>query len=146
MSEQSEENDFLPATEARQDVAALIKKMQEQLASLEKKIDILINQSQARPFGEKHFAKPFRSFGHPRRRFAKEQDNFSGEKRSYPGRHFEKRDGRENREFDRKKKAYDHSPESDFGQKRHFKKSYRGEKRGFDQKKKPFFYKRKDRG
>jgi hypothetical protein len=120
--------------------------MQEQLASLEKKIDILINQSQARPFGEKHFSKPFRSFGHPQRRFAKEHDNFSGEKRSYPGHHFEKRDGRENREFDRKKKAYGHSPESDSGQERHFKKRYRGEKKGFDQKKKPFFYKRKGRG
>ena len=67
MSEHSEENEELsvpPQTDA--DVVSLIKKMQQQLNFLEKKIDILIGQSPERPFREreKRFSKPFRpSFG-----------------------------------------------------------------------------------
>ncbi len=67
MSEHSKENEDLsvsPQTDS--DVVSLIKKMQQQLNFLEKKIDILIGQSPERPFGdrEKRFSKPFRpSFG-----------------------------------------------------------------------------------
>lgn len=67
MSEHSEENEDLsvpPQTDS--DVVSLIKKMQQQLNFLEKKIDILIGQSPERPFRdrEKRFSKPFRpSFG-----------------------------------------------------------------------------------
>ena len=70
MSEHSEENEELvapPPTDS--DVISLIKKMQQQLNYLEKKIDILIGGGQApeRPFRdrEKRFSKPsFRpSFG-----------------------------------------------------------------------------------
>lgn len=144
MSEQFKHNDFSASPE--QDVAALIRKMQQQLSLLEKKIDILINQSSDRPFREKHFSKPFRSFGHPHRRFNREYDNPSGEKSFDHGRHFEKRHGEENRGFDHKKKAYDNSQESNFGQGHHFDKRHSGEKREFDKRNKPFYYKRKDRG
>ena len=67
MSEHSEENEELsvpPQTDS--DVVSLIKKMQQQLNFLEKKIDILIGQSPERPFRdrEKRFSKSFRpSFG-----------------------------------------------------------------------------------
>jgi len=68
MSEHTEDNEELsvpPQTDS--DVVSLIKKMQQQLNYLEKKIDLLIGgQSPERPFRdrEKRFSKPFRpSFG-----------------------------------------------------------------------------------
>ena len=67
MSEHSKENEELSVPpQADSDVVSLIKKMQQQLNFLEKKIDILIGQSPERPFRdrEKRFSKPFRpSFG-----------------------------------------------------------------------------------
>lgn len=67
MSEHLEENEELSVPpQADSDVLSLIKKMQQQLNFLEKKIDILIGQSPERPFRdrEKRFSKPFRpSFG-----------------------------------------------------------------------------------
>ena len=67
MSEHSQENEELNVpSQADSDVVSLIKKMQQQLNFLEKKIDILIGQSPERPFRdrEKRFSKPFRpSFG-----------------------------------------------------------------------------------
>ena len=67
MSEHSEENeDIAVPPPADSDVVSLIKKMQQQLNFLEKKIDILIGQSPEKPFRdrEKRFSKPFRpSFG-----------------------------------------------------------------------------------
>jgi len=67
MSEHSEENEELSVPpQADSDVVSLLKKMQQQLNFLEKKIDILIGQSPEKPFRdrEKRFSKPFRpSFG-----------------------------------------------------------------------------------
>jgi hypothetical protein len=148
MNEQSQQNDFSPPAPEELDVAALVKKMQQQLVLLEKKIDILISQSEAAPRGEKHFSKPFRPFNkHPSRRFEGGHDNSSGEKRFFPGRRFEKRPAGENREFGRPQKAYDNPRERDSAsQGHHFKKSYGGKKKGFEQKGKPFYLKRKDRG
>jgi len=145
MNEQPQHNDSLPPAPAEQDVVALIKKMQQQLVFLEKKIDILISQSSGRPLGEKRFSKPFRSFGRYHRS-DRGYDNTSGEKSFERGSHFEKRHGEENRGFDHKEKPSDNPRESGFGQEHHFKKRHGGGKRGFDQKKKPFYYGRKDRG
>jgi len=58
-----------------QDVAALINKMQEQLVSLEKKIDTLISQSSKKPAEEKHFSKPFQRFDRPRHHDRSDRDN-----------------------------------------------------------------------
>ena len=68
MSEHSDENEEVSVPQQSDtDVVSLIKKMQQQLNYLEKKIDILIGgQSPERPFRdrEKRFSKPFRpSFG-----------------------------------------------------------------------------------
>jgi len=58
-----------------QDVAALINKMQEQLASLERKIDTLISRPSQKPAEEKHFSKPFQRFDRPRHHDRPERDN-----------------------------------------------------------------------
>ena len=67
MSEHEEQNeDLTTSPQVDSDVVSLIKKMQQQLNYLEKKIDLLIGQSPERPFRdrEKRFSKPFRpSFG-----------------------------------------------------------------------------------
>ena len=108
MSEQPQHNDFSPPASAEQDMVVLIKKMHQQLLFLEKKIDILINQSQARPFGEKHFSKPFRSFDRPHRRPGREYGHGSAEKGLDRERHFEKRHGEESRGFAQKKGPFFH--------------------------------------
>ena len=108
MNEQFQHHDSLPAAPAEQDVAAVIKKIQQQLVSLEKKIDILINQSSGRPSGERHFSKSFRSFDRPHRSFDGGHGNTSGGKSFDGERHFEKRHGGENRGFDPTKKPFYH--------------------------------------
>jgi hypothetical protein len=105
------------------DVVSLLNKMQQQLLFLEKKIDLLISQSQGRPSGEKTsqdrpfrkrpFSKPFRSFDHP-------QHHGKGE--------------------------HGHNPRERDAAKGHFYERRPGEKsRGPSSKKKPFSFKRKDR-
>jgi len=74
------------------DVVSLLKKMQKQLLLLEKKIDILITQSQnkpfrgkpslERPFRKRPVSKPFRSSGHSRSHGKGEQEYTPGEKDS----------------------------------------------------------------
>jgi len=70
----------------------LIKKIQQQLIFLEKKIDTLINQSSGRSPDVKRFSKPLRPFGHY----------------SYHGksRNFDKQQGDENRGFGQKSKPF----------------------------------------
>ena len=58
-----------------QDIAALINKMQEQLVSLEKKIDTLISRPSEKPAEEKHFSKPFQRFDRPRHHDRGDRDN-----------------------------------------------------------------------
>jgi len=141
MRKRSQHSAFLQQAPAEQDVVALIKRMQQQLAFLEKKLDILINQSQARPLGEKHFSKPFRSsYGHPHRRSAREHDAVCGEKSTDRGRHFES-----NQSFGHKRKAYGTPRDSDGAPEHRFEKRQDSEKRGFGRKKKPFSNRRKDR-
>jgi len=146
VSKQSQHNAFVQQAPAEQDVVALIKRMQQQLAFLEKKIDILINQSQTRPFSEKRFSKPFRSSGYSHRRSDREHDTAYAEKSSDQGRHFEKRHGERNPSFGPQRKAYNNPRESESGQEHHSEKRQGGEKRGFEHNKRPFYKKRKDRG
>lgn len=53
-------------SQAEPDIAVLIHRMQQQLVSLENKIDTLISQSSEKPFERKHFSKPFRRPDHER--------------------------------------------------------------------------------
>lgn len=154
MSEQFQHNDSLPPAPVEQDVAALLKKILQQLVFLEKKIDGLANQSSSRPvcrangtgrpFREREFSKPSRPFGQYHRS-GRDRDNASGEKSFSPRRHFEKRHGEENQSFGHRRKDYDSSLESDSGQRQQFKKRDDGRDGGFEQKNKPFYSGRKER-
>jgi hypothetical protein len=144
-----DENPSVPPASAEADVVVLIKRMQQQLIFLEKKIDILISQSQAAPSGEKHFSRPYRSFDRPQRYGNRDRDRGSADRGPAQERHFEKRHSEENRGFG-SKRSYDNPRGSDSGPERHFEKRHGGENRGFGQKigqkKRPFFPKRRDRG
>lgn len=50
------------------DVISMIKKIQEQLGFLERKIDTLLQQSSEKPFQKKLFDKPFRPFNRSKNR------------------------------------------------------------------------------
>lgn len=69
MSEEFKSENPQAGAPAGQDVVVLIKRMQQQLLFLEKKIDMLISLSQERPEGrDRGFSKPFRpSFSHSHR-------------------------------------------------------------------------------
>ncbi|MFH1691683.1 MAG: hypothetical protein ABIC68_03815 [Candidatus Omnitrophota bacterium] len=144
MDEHLEQNDSLPPASEGQEVVALIKRMQQQLLFLEKKIDILISQTESRPAGDRHFSKSQRSFGRPHRPYDRERRDASEEKRFDRRRRFEKPHGSdENRDFGHKKKSYSYSSKSSFSKERHFEKRHDGEKAGFVRKKKPFSFRRK---
>lgn len=127
------------------EVVVLIKKMQQQLVFLEKKIDTLIAQSQAKPFSaERSFPKPFRSYSHPPHRPDRPRDNYSQDKGSDRGRRFEGRGNEEGHGSGYKKKPYDHSRGgSSFGPERHSEKRHGEDKPWFAQKKKAFPFKRR---
>ena len=59
MNEHVKNNPSEPSSE-ESDAVALLKKMQQQLVFLERKIDTLIHQSQNQPSKDRHFSKPFR--------------------------------------------------------------------------------------
>jgi len=88
------------------DVAALIKKMQQQLGFLEKKVDILIRQSSERPFKGRPFSAPFRPFGHSYGHSKGEPHNRSRESSFAQGQSLNKQPGNENREFGQRKKPF----------------------------------------
>jgi len=147
MSEQFKDDDPISQEPGEQDVAALVKKMQHQLAALERKIDVLIEQSAHRPSGERNFSKPFRSFDRPRRPFDRPRgDSFAEKRFDRGGRRFEKRGSEEAPRFEHKKKDFGEPRERDFGgEARSFPRRSEGSRGGFEHKKKPFPFKRKGR-
>ena len=148
MTEQLKSDNSSAPQQAEPDVLVLIKKMHQQLASLEKKIDILISQPQEKPFREKHFSKSFRSFDRPYRPGHSHDKRDQGEDsrgRSFrSGPHFEKRPRDENRGFGGPQRSHGDDQKNSSSPDRHFKKKYDDKKRGFDPRKKSFFHKRKD--
>jgi hypothetical protein len=148
MTEQLDSDNSLTPQQHDADVLILIKKMQQQLASLEKKIDTLIGQSQEKPSGEKHFSKPFTPFDRPFRpgRFHDKRGRDEGprERSFHSGSRFEKRNEGEGRGFGGPKRDYGGERENSFSHDRPFKKEFGGKKRGFAPRKKPFFSKRRD--
>ena len=114
------ENQEVPE-QGEPDVIGLLKKIQQHLGFLEKKIDLLTSQSSQsseRPFRGKPFSKPYRPGG---------------------GGYFPRRENREHGNPPR---------EGNFSQgDRPFRKPHGDENRGgFGPRKKPFFHRRKDRG
>lgn len=106
MEEHFEHNSSSVPPQAEPDVVAMLKRIQQQLVFLEKKIDTLINQPLGRPFERKPFSKPQRSFGHPHRYGKGQQDNSSGEGNFGQGRRFDKQQGGGNRRFGQRNKPF----------------------------------------
>jgi len=93
------------------EVVSLLKRMQQQLLFLEKKIDMLISQSQQRPsperpFRKPPFSKPSRPFGHFHHHGEGEPNRNFGEKDSAQGRHSEHRQRDAKRSFGPRKKPF----------------------------------------
>ena len=101
MNEDSSINPPAVPDQSGTDVVSLLKRMQQHLLFLEKKIDLLLSQSQERPLGEKAppdrvfrkkpFSKPFRSFNHTQRHGKGEHGHSSRERDSAPGPYHERR-------------------------------------------------------
>lgn len=150
--------------EDKPDLAALIGQMQQQLVSLERKIDALISKPAERPSEEKSFSRPFRSFGNSFRNDRGRQDNNqrertffkvvcaecntecevpfkpSGDRPVYCKDCFSKRKGTDNSFAPRR----DRGPmDRNFPPQRHFDKPRGEDSRGDDRKRKPAFKRRK---
>lgn len=140
MSKEFENEPGLEAPQEQADVVTLIKKMQQQISALDKKIEILLSRPQERSFGEKRFSRPPHSFGHHSfhgrddRRYERESFGNRGSFHSREDREgsFRERHSGEGRSFG-KKSFYSDRPHG-------------GEPKEFAPKKKPFFLKRKERG
>ncbi len=57
------------------DAGAVLAAMQQQLASIERKLDGLVSQSSEKPFKGDHYVKPFQRFDHFRRHENRDQGN-----------------------------------------------------------------------
>ena len=91
----------------QEDVLVLIRRLQEQITFLERKIDVLLQRSQEQRAAPQHFQKPFASSGGLRH--DKGRHERPGEKRYEPKRPFEKRSGDEKRQYSSKKKLFYHN-------------------------------------
>jgi len=109
MEKHFEHNSSSVQPQAEPDVVAMLKKIQQQLVFLEKKIDSLINKPSGRPFERKPFLKPQRSFGHSHH-YGKGQQGSSSRVGNFgQGRRFDKQQSDGNRKFGQKKKPFYHS-------------------------------------
>lgn len=101
MSDEFRQNGPAAPQQGEQDVVALIKRIQQQLSFLDRKIDGLISQLQER--------RPPRSFGRPHHHGREGHRDRSEERDFDRPRHFEKRHEEDNRGFDKKKKPFYYS-------------------------------------
>jgi hypothetical protein len=112
------------------DLVSLVKRMQQQLNYLEKKIDVLISQSQPKPFRERTerpfregterpfregaerpfrkrtFSKPARSFDRPRPHSREEHESSSREREPAPRRFYERFNPAKKRSASPKKRPF----------------------------------------
>jgi hypothetical protein len=140
-------NDSLEATpQVESDVSSTLKKIQQQLIFLEKKIDALITQSQAAAPREKYFSKPSRPFDRPYRHGKGGYEGNRAHRGPDQGPRFEKRHEGDERGYGHKNRPHDDPHGSGPGQERPFGKTHGGQRSEFRHKKKPFYYGRKDRG
>ena len=126
------------------DIVTVLRKMQQQLEFLERKIDTLIKQSEEKsfrpksfgdkpygnkPYGDQRFSKPFRSFDRGPRRDREESDRGPRERDFEERRPFNKGSFQKNEGFD----------------KRPFQKREGESSSGFAGKKKKFFHRGRNR-
>jgi hypothetical protein len=107
MNEESSINPSAVPDEPDTDVVSLLKRMQQQLLFLERKIDQLISQSQERPsrergpsdrpYGKRPYSKPFRSFDRPQRQGKGEHGHGPRDRDSVQGHFYERRPGEKSR-------------------------------------------------
>ena len=97
------------------DMFAVLKKIQQQLTFLEKKVDTLVRQSERPSFRERPFQKPFRSggFSHSHGHGKSDRDRAPREKSFDQGRPFDK----------------PHGPQQERGRKAFFRKREAGKQR-----------------
>ncbi len=161
MSEEIKHED--PVTpEAETDVIALIKKMQQQLTALDKKIEILMSRPKERTFSENRFSRSSSrpsgrsSFRGRDERYSSDKGEYRhGNRESFGGResfrprearegYFKEGGSRQGSSFEKKPyssaKPYQASERPHRGE-----RSRNGEPRTFSSKKKPSFAKRKER-
>jgi hypothetical protein len=108
MNDESPVNTAEEEDPSETDLVSLVKRMQQQLNYLEKKIDVLISQSQPKPFRERTerpfrerperpfqkrtFSKPSRSFDRPRPHSREERESSPREREAAPRRFYERFD------------------------------------------------------
>ncbi|MBL7196998.1 MAG: hypothetical protein ISS47_02750 [Candidatus Omnitrophica bacterium] len=132
MNEDFKKEDSAVPLQQEQQVLALVKRLQQQIISLEKKVDILLSRSAQRTNEANDFSKPFRSFGHSQRQGKARRRDHSGERDFSAGR-LDRQRGEENRGGleQREKPFY------------RFDKRQGGSRRP-GQRNKPFFRRRRD--
>ena len=108
MSEQFKNDAFSGPQPNQPDLVALIRKLEDHLVILERKIDGLINKQQEhrRPFQEQRFSKPFRPSFKGSHHGKGEYNSHSRENKFAPGQNFKKHNDGEHKSFGDKKKPY----------------------------------------
>jgi len=81
MKRKSKHEDTSAPPQAGPDMAVLMAKIQQQLVTLEKKLDSLISQSSEKPFSGEHYSKPFQRFDNFRHHEKRDQGNSYRERR-----------------------------------------------------------------
>jgi hypothetical protein len=157
MSEQSRDHDSDVPTQAEPDMMTLIKKMQQQLVNLERKIDLLIHKPQERSFQGKSFSKPFRPSYSSSRYYGKGdqgrsfRDNDSIQRSHYgrkdQSRSFKESDNAQGNHYGKKDQSRSFRENDQAQGQGHSFKKHRDDDQSqkFNPKKKPFYMKRKDR-
>ena len=116
MNEESSLNPPAVPDQPETDLASLLKRMQQQLLLLEKKVDLLLSRSQeksfeerpsqGRPFGKRPFSKPFRSFDNSSRHGKGERERNPRDRDSAPGHFYERRPQEKSRISNPRKKPF----------------------------------------
>jgi hypothetical protein len=117
----NEEPNFNPSVEpdqAEPDLVSLLKRMQQQLLHLEKKVDLLLSRSQEksfeerpsqdRPFHKRPFSKPFRSFDRSPHhgKGEREREHSPRERGAAPGHFYDRRPKEKSRSVGPRKKPF----------------------------------------
>jgi len=90
-----------------QDVLMLLKKIQQQLVFLERKVDALGGGSSPRPFNkDRHFRRPPRSFDHPPRNGEEKREHGSGQTNISRPHYYNRNRGEERQGFSQNKKPF----------------------------------------
>ena len=144
MDKQFEEGNVSPTSQQTDaTLIALIKEMQQQLVSLEQKLDDLIQQSSERSYQEKSFPKPFRPYGQSHRPEGRREGGPPRDRSFPPGRRFDRPqgEGRPGGRFERPQGEgrRDSGPrEGNFPPGRRFDRPQGGGNRGFGPRRKKF--------